>query len=52
MVIYNYMMCDEFFIIIELSYCNSFRKFRLFVNLNCLNFGYILVLLYFIKKRE
>lgn len=53
MVTYNYMMCDEFLTIIELSYCNSVWKFRLFVNSNCLNFGYILAQLsHLIKKRE
>lgn len=52
MVTYNYMMCDDFLTNIELSYCNSFWKFRLFVNSNCLNFGYILALSHLIKKRE
>lgn len=51
MVTYNHMLCDEFLTIIELSYCNSFWKFRLFVNSNCLNFGYILALSHLIKKR-
>lgn len=52
MVTYNYMMCDDFLTIIELSYCNSFWKFRIFKNSNCLNFGYILALSHLIKKRE
>lgn len=46
------MMCDDFLTIIELSYCNSFWKFRIFKNSNCLNFGYILALSHLIKKRE